>query len=395
MAVVATVAIAASLAIVLDDSETRERAEAPALAVGTQSAPEPPDAPEQAAVTVGPAEAAGSRETDAEQVSGTVEATTAVAVAEETDDQPSATVSVDEGAAVEEAQATAADDAETIEPTSDTSDEPFAIVVNPEPVISASVRQGETVLVQFLAGDGPSGSEIWVNFQGLRVPMVFAEAGGYVGYVPISPLTPPGRYVVSVEVVSEEGIGLFFDAGFEVVDDGTGIEEITLDPETAALLAPELVAIDNNTRFVQYTSVSGPPLWQGAWRLPVQGEVVGLFGVLRSYNGAPANDWHHGHDIAADAGAPVVAPAAGVVVFAAELPVHGIGVIIDHGAGVYSGYWHMSELRTEVGARLDAGDAVGAIGTTGLSTGPHLHWEVIVHGRDVNPVQWLDAALSP
>lgn len=330
-AVVATVAIAASLAIVLDDSETRERGEAPVSAVGgSQSAPEPTDTPQQASVTVGPSEVAGSRETDAEDVSENVESTAAGAVAEETDDQPSATVSVDEGAAVEEAQATPADDAETFEQASDTSDEPFSIVVNPEPVISASVRQGDTALVQFLVGGRPSGSEIWVNFQGLRVPMVFAEASGYLGYVPISPLTPPGRYVVSVEVVSEEGIRLFFDAGFEVVDNGAGIEEITLDPETAALLAPELVAIDNNTRFVEHTSVSGPRLWQGAWQSPVQGEAVGVFGALRSYNGAPPNDWHHGHDIAADAGAPVVAPAGGMVVFAAELPVHGIGVILDH-----------------------------------------------------------------
>ncbi len=393
MAVVATVAIAASLAIVLDDSETRERAEAPASAVGSQSAPEPRDAAEQSTLSEGSSEVVEAAEVAEADVSESVEEVAAVAVDDETDDAPPATAVIDEGA-VEEAQVTPANDAGTPEQAADPSDEPFSIVVNPEPVISASVRQGDTALVQFLAGSGPSGSEIWVNFQGLRVPMVFAEPSGYVGYVPISPLTPPGRYVVSVEVVSEEGVRLFFDAGFEVVDDGAGIEEITLDPETAALLAPELVAIDNNTRFVEHTSVSGPRLWQGAWRLPVEGEVVGLFGVLRSYNGAPPNDWHHGHDIAADAGAPVVAPAGGVVVFAAELPVHGIGVIIDHGAGVYSGYWHMSELRTEVGARLDAGDAVGAIGTTGLSTGPHLHWEVIVHGRDVNPVQWLEASLS-
>ena len=81
--------------------------------------------------------------------------------------------------------------------------------------------------------------------------------------------------------------------------------------------------------------------------------------------------------------------------FADALPVHGLGVIIDHGAGVYSGYWHMSAIAVEEGAEVEAGDEVGAIGTTGVSTGPHLHWEVIVNGRDVDPLQWLGTGLHP
>ena len=72
-----------------------------------------------------------------------------------------------------------------------------------------------------------------------------------------------------------------------------------------------------------------------------------------------------------------------------ELALHGVGVILDHGAGVYSGYWHLSLIAVNVDDELAAGDWLGNIGVTGLTTGPHLHWEVIVRGQDVDPLQWL------
>ena len=141
----------------------------------------------------------------------------------------------------------------------------------------------------------------------------------------------------------------------EVVDAQAGIEAITLLPGQESLLAPDLVAIDVQVRLEQFVEVSGPRRWVGAWGRPVPGEDIGSFGVLRSYNQAPPRDWHHGHDIAAPEEAPIVAPAAGVVAFADELPVHGLGVILDHGAGVYSGYWHMSALAVEAGVAVGAG----------------------------------------
>ena len=164
----------------------------------------------------------------------------------------------------------------------------------------------------------------------------------------------------------------------EVVLGGTGI---TADPAE--------IQRDHDVRFVDHVSVTGPARWQGPWILPVEGEVTGVFGSKRSYDGVPSPGWHHGHDIAADQGDPIVAPAAGTIAWTGELAIHGNGVIIDHGAGVYSGYWHMSLIAVREGMDVAPGDWLGNIGTTGLSTGPHLHWEVIIQGIDVDPVQWL------
>ena len=142
-------------------------------------------------------------------------------------------------------------------------------------------------------------------------------------------------------------------------------------------------------RFDIHTSVSGPPLWQGPWQRPVEGTDTGWFGAQRVYNGQLGRGWHHGHDIGAPWGTPIRAPAAGRVVWAGSKPTHGIGVILDHGAGVYSGYWHLAYTSVEVGDDLALGGQLGVIGLTGLTTGAHLHWEVIVRGHDIDPLQWL------
>ena len=64
--------------------------------------------------------------------------------------------------------------------------------------------------------------------------------------------------------------------------------------------------------------------------------------------------------------------------------------MLDHGNGVYSGYWHLSELAVAVGERVAAGQRLGAVGSTGLSTGAHLHWELHIAGTAVDPMQWVE-----
>ena len=294
----------------------------------------------------------------------------------------------------------AAEQASEAPPAAEAAPEPAAAEAQAEPapparvepsvtVSPATVSQGRTTLV-LLTGDVEA-DRVFVSIDGYTGEMVFEEEVGWVGFVPIGRLAAARRYNVVLDTFKGEVYETTFVSELVVTEAPANIEQITLDPDTAALLAPELVAIDNTTRYEQYVEASGPRLWSGPWRLPVFGVHEGPHGILRSYNGAPVTDWHHGHDISADAGAPIVAPARGRVVFATELPVHGLGVILDHGAGVYSGYWHMQEIQADVGQLVNPGDALGLVGTTGASTGPHLHWEVIVQGTDVDPIQWTEA----
>jgi murein DD-endopeptidase MepM/ murein hydrolase activator NlpD len=75
---------------------------------------------------------------------------------------------------------------------------------------------------------------------------------------------------------------------------------------------------------------------------------------------------------------------------AEQLTLRGNAVVLDHGWGVLTGYWHLSAIEVQVGQKVAQGDLIARIGSTGLSTGAHLHWEMWVGGVNVNPLQWLE-----
>ncbi len=218
------------------------------------------------------------------------------------------------------------------------------------------------------------------------------------GTVAVPRDAPEGVTHVVIDLYSDNGVWLrTMPSSVLVLTNPAPIEAIVLGGSGVAV-DPAEIQRDHDVRFVEHVDVSGPPRWSEPWILPVEGEVTGVFGAFRSYDGVPSDSWHHGHDIGADHGDPIVAPAPGVVVWTGDLAIHGTGVIVDHGAGVYSGYWHMSLIAVRAGDEVAAGDWLGNIGSTGLSTGPHLHWEVIVQGIDVDPVQWTQddqAAMHP
>ena len=131
-------------------------------------------------------------------------------------------------------------------------------------------------------------------------------------------------------------------------------------------------------------------LWAGAFARPVDGVAVSGFGVRSVLNGQPRGP-HNGADFAAGTGTPIVAPAAGVVVYAREFYYSGNTVILDHGFGLYSTMAHLSAFDVKEGARVERGDLLGKVGATGRVTGPHLHWSVRLLGARVDPESLLAA----
>lgn len=126
--------------------------------------------------------------------------------------------------------------------------------------------------------------------------------------------------------------------------------------------------------------------WRQRIIWPVTGRISGLFGAQRIYRGEPGS-YHSGVDVARPTGTPVVAPADGVIVLAADSPftLEGNLLIIDHGMGLNSAFLHLSRIDVPVGARVRQGQVVGAIGATGRVSGPHLHWAM----------KWRDARIDP
>ena len=102
--------------------------------------------------------------------------------------------------------------------------------------------------------------------------------------------------------------------------------------------------------------------------------------------------FHSGTDFRADPGTPVLAAGSGIVVFAGRQSGYGNIVYVDHGGGVVTRYAHMRKIETAVGARVTGGDRIGQVGSTGRATGPHLHFEIRLDGRAVDPVTAMTVA---
>lgn len=126
-----------------------------------------------------------------------------------------------------------------------------------------------------------------------------------------------------------------------------------------------------------------PSLW------PVFGRITSAFGETRFSASSGGTRPHMGIDISAPPGTPIVAPADGVVISAGREAEYGLLVSIHHGHGFSTMFGHLQEILVKAGDKVRAGEVIGKVGSSGKTTGPHLHYEVRIHGRPVNPYSYL------
>ena len=236
----------------------------------------------------------------------------------------------------------------------------------------ASVQQGALVI-----GRVPPGSQVRHGERDLRVSAYGTVVLG-VGRDQRDPLqltvTRPDGSRVDAEIA--------VDRRNWPLQHVNGVPPRTVNPppELAARIAREQAAVTAaRTRDDNRTDFATAFIW------PVQGRISGRFGNARVYNGQPGSG-HSGMDIAAPTGTPVKAPAGGVVTFAdADLYLTGGTVVLDHGFGISSNFLHLSRIDIKVGDRVEQGQVIAAVGSTGRSTGPHLHWGM----------NWFDVRIDP
>jgi murein DD-endopeptidase MepM/ murein hydrolase activator NlpD len=130
--------------------------------------------------------------------------------------------------------------------------------------------------------------------------------------------------------------------------------------------------------------------WESVFSYPVDGPQIGTFGVKRLRNGKIDAGFHKGIDLQAAKGTPVLAANTGTVVLTRNFRAHGKTVLINHGQGVMTIYLHMQSIFVKVRQKVRKGEPIGKVGSTGLSTAPHVHFQVYVHGVPVDPKQWVE-----
>jgi len=200
-----------------------------------------------------------------------------------------------------------------------------------------------------------------------------------------------GKYAFTVAVKLQGGEGVGCQAMVEVKEGHFATENLTVkkqfvepNPEQEARAEAEMKRLREI-----YDHVTPDRLWDGPFRMPLDGEFKGSnFGKRRVLNGHPGSP-HGGVDFPAPTGTPVHAAQKGRVVLAEELYFSGNTVLVDHGLGIYTFYCHFSEINAKVGDEVIAGTVLGKVGATGRVTGPHLHWGLEVEHARVNALELL------
>lgn len=266
-------------------------------------------------------------------------------------------------------------------------------VVSPLPI-----KQGGTTVVRVDVPDGVTVSGMLVD-----QPLHFFQDSesapqGYVSQVALQgvhALLDPGPYPLRLEATLPDGRVQSYEQNVLVLSGNYSEENILInDPAT---IDPSVTVPEEEQIRAVVEEATPRRYWEGIFQSPaVYQEYTSFFGNRRTYivqnSETTVQGFHTGLDFAGGEGLQIVSPAPGKVVFAGLLTVRGNATIIDHGWGVYSGFWHQSEIKVRVGEVVEAGQVIGLVGGTGRATGAHLHWEVWVNGVQVNPLDWLQAA---
>jgi len=260
--------------------------------------------------------------------------------------------------------------------------------------VARSVQPGEVVRLDIESPVSITG--VAVRAFDRNIPVFRLEEGRHRALVGIDLLVPPGDHAVTIEVRDAQGRRATQVHRLTVLAKSFGTRTLKVDPRFVTPPASARARIERERARVAATYASGreAPYFDGPFVSPLTESVrVSSFGVRSVFNGVP-RDPHGGADLASPTGTPVRAVQAGRVALAGDLYFSGNVVILDHGAGVFSLFAHLSRIDVEEGARVARGDRLGAVGATGRVTGPHLHWAVRVSGARVDPFSLLSVTDS-
>jgi murein DD-endopeptidase MepM/ murein hydrolase activator NlpD len=248
-----------------------------------------------------------------------------------------------------------------------------------------SLVQGQVGLLQLT---GENIQEARVLFRSREYPFSNSNTDGWYAFV-VADIDAQARdYPLAVIVRLTDGSTLEFAETISI-ESGGYVRLIFDVPANLAYLIDPVIERNEYARIDALVAETSPErLWtKERWIAPIANQPFSSnFGQYRILNDS-VQTRHTGWDQTTPTGTAVNAMQAGEVIFAGQLDIRGNYIMINHGWGVYSGYAHLSQMNVARGDRVEQGQIIGASGTTGRSSGPHLHWEIALEG------EWIDGAL--
>lgn len=259
---------------------------------------------------------------------------------------------------------------------------------SPQPdvyISSKVVAQGDLSLIRVIVKKGQTPQVTWMKKEVYLVPN--HQKTDWIGFLGADLATRPGRYRVQVKIPNpdhEKHIEI------EIIKKDYGVRRLTL-PKNMVDLDKETIRRVKKESAIMKNLLEAPPsapLWNGPFLRPVIGKVIGPFGQRSIINNQPRSP-HSGLDLKAERGSPIKAVNRGSVVLAGDHFFSGMSVVIDHGGGIQSMYFHLDRILVQVGQVVAKGDIIGLVGSTGRATGPHLHWGMRINGARIDPLQLI------
>ncbi len=264
----------------------------------------------------------------------------------------------------------------------------------PEIVISTTtIRPGDFLQVKIKA---PHESLVRAVFMGDSKTLPEGNEETFYGLIAASYYTAPDMYPLGIEITKDQKA---VTALYQIQVIGRKFPEsrVTMN-ETKRKTIMTTANQESDSRKTQEVRRKALlkaklPLWKAPFIWPVKGKITTEFGFTRYINNIE-NGKHSGLDIAAPRGMPVMACNDGIVIFSGNLYQTGLTIIIYHGLDLYTSYCHLSMLKAQEDQKVVKGDTIGLVGSTGLSTGPHLHLTFRIGETAVDPKLFLEREIG-
>ena len=253
---------------------------------------------------------------------------------------------------------------------------PINIVIS-----KTKLQQGDLLRLTAYHADNPSKISL---VQSLYSDFVwYKDKDVFRGYIPTNYNTKPGVYSLKF---NDTRSGLISTKYVEVFARDFRVQYLKVDPNIEASTRTEEANVEYRKYFNPSRDISSPvKYYSEPFMLPVKGRVTTEFGETRTVNGAPTSYRHAGIDIAAPLDTKISATNSGKVTLAMNLILTGNSIVIDHGEGLFSVYFHLESMNVAQGDMVERGQIIGTVGSTGFSTGPHLHFTMSYYRTNIEP----------